>query len=950
MGVLLLAGVPFVMQSIAAPPLEPAKARTLPMELPASAMRACKDECELRLEGVNLASQPVIAVLRIDDSQSKSYATRFNEEFNIPLGPFSISKSLSDLRAVDGRAIDPGSVSRVLLFQASAEPGILVRAFEIRRASTSAGEGPAVTPAASPAAESGHDAQPAPAITLARPGALPIDVPTAPLRNCLKNCEIVVEGTVTGTTPVVVVLRVDDGQSTSYATRVNEERTLPPGPFKWRKPLSGLRTVNGRVVDHRAIAKMMMFNGSSQARVEIASFKLVETQALPMKAIGLSFGAPDAPLMSGFERVGPSDPRLTGQMFVMRRPAPDPLVANGLRGIQKVVVPYPKGFARVSLWTEDPGEWESLPHPLERQISINGREVLNQRLTPPQWIKQRYLAGSDQEPSGNADAWTTFGQHRGGLITAEVEVGDAGIIVEQAGDSPAAMFLSGMVIEPAGQRAALDAVLEQRARWYREIWPIGAPIPHKSAHEVAIAADERAAAREPGAPLRLTLTPGTGARAVIAVSSAEPISTPDVAITPPKTESSPAGLKTQVWAAQRQLDRANVSSNLLVLKDERLRSMTRRFPILPGEPRRYDVWIEAPADAAPGIYKGRITIGDERRAAALDVQVEMLPVKLPPVAKPAGFFNDEAPHLLWFSWPGDVRRRQMGCDLATLGRFGLDGNAPGLSTPVFNRNDDLMRDAQIAMQAGTRLPMMAYAGAGRAFSSQGLTGSVQSIADIEQRFIDKGYERLLWSVADEPSNPDMAGGDLKGWIKALRAGAPGIRLTAHLNNKADRALIPLFDVAIVNGGYGIDAPDLADIAAKGVEPWLYNTEQYRFTAGLWLWNTPARHYVQWHARLPTADPFDPTDGREGDAQMFYPSMELCPAQPDMNAKVLEMAEGVIDQRWLLWLETRQEPDARALLQRIKGELGSSFAIAERFDDARMAALRDSIIDLARHTN
>ena len=739
-GVVLVASVPFVMQALAAPPLEAAKAKTLPIELPAVSMWDCRGECELRVEGVNLASQPVVAVLRIDDAQSKSYTTRFNEEFNIPLGPFSISKPLSDLRTVDGRPIDKTSVNRLLFFQASAEPGILLRTFEIARLSSSAQEPSPLSPGSATPGSTNDDSQSKPlpaAITLARPGALPIDLPTTPLRSCLKNCEIVVEGTISGTAPVVVVLRVDDQQSTSYATRANEERTLPPGPFKWRKPLSGLRTVNGRAIDHRSITRMMMFNGSSQARVDIASFKLAETQALPNKAIGLSFGALDAPLMSGFERVGPSDPRISGQLFVIRRPAPDPLVANGMRGIQKVVVPYPRGFARVSLWTEDPGEWENLPHPLDRQITINGRQVLNQRLTPPQWIKQRYLAGSDQEPSNNADAWTSFGQHRGGLITAEVEVGESGIVVEQSGDSPSAMFLSAMVIEPAGQRAALDAVLEQRARWYREIWPIGPSMPHKAAHEFAIVAEAKDVAHDGSEPLRLTLTPGTGGRAVIAVSSAEPISAPDVAIDAPKFEAS--SLKMQIWAAQRQLDRVNVSSNLLALKDERLRATVRRFPIMPGEPRRYDVWIEAPVDAAPGFYKGRIRIGDERRTATLDVQIEMLPVKLPAVAKPAGFFNDEAPHLLWFSWPGDVRRRQMGCDLATLVKFGLDGNAPGLSTPVFNRNEDMMRDAQVAMQAGTRLPLMAYAGAGRAFSSQGLTGSVQSIADIEQRFTDKGY-------------------------------------------------------------------------------------------------------------------------------------------------------------------------------------------------------------------
>ena len=790
----------------------------------------------------------------------------------------------------------------------------------------------------------GHLPARAAGVDLAAPGAaLPIDAPIAALKACPATCEIEIEGIVKSSEPLVAVMRIDDVQSKGYGSRVNEEKALPPGPFKWRKPLFGIRTVNGRIIYGREITRLILFVAKGAGTIEIKSFRLVEVPPLPVGAVGLSFGHVEAPLLSGFERVGASDPRLTGQVFNIRHSSPDPLIATGMRGIQEVKVPWPKGRALVSLWTEDPGEWENLPHPLERRIVVNDTEVFRQKMTPPQWVKQRYLSGSDGEAGPQADAWTEFGRHRGGLVSAEVDVGGEGVVVSLDGDSPAGMFLSAMLVEPGGQHAALDQVQALRARWYRETWSIGSPMLHGAAHEVAVTLGQAAIA-----PLKVSLAPGTGGRAIVAVASSELVAAPDLAIRPPRSEAGELGVK--IWAAQRQLDRVGVSSNLIAVRDERLRHATRRFPIEPGTPRRYEIWVSAPADAKPGLYEGAIRIGDAKRQAELPLSIEVLPVRLPEAAKPVGFFHDEAPHLTWFSWPGDLRRRQIGCDIAVLAGFGLKGNAPAVSTPYVNRSDDLMRDVQAALQNGNETPLMAYAPAKRALADQGPDGAIQSIADAEHRIRDKGWEPLLWSVADEPSNPDLAGGDLRGWIGQLRAALPGIRLTAHLNNKADKALMPLFDVAIVNGGYGLDLADLDAILAKGVEPWIYNADALRFTAGLWLWASPARHFIQWHARAPTADPFDPTDGREGDVQVFYPSMDICAPQPDMSVRALEMAEGVVDQRWLQWLDARPEADAKALSASIKAELGRQFSVSAQFDDARMAAIRQRIIALSRHLN
>ena len=787
---------------------------------------------------------------------------------------------------------------------------------------------------------------------------LPIDVSTSPLKTCTSTCDIVIEGTIAAKQPVTLVLRVDDTQSNGYAARVNDERSFANGKFKWRKSLKSLKTTNARMLDPKAITRMILFLAKGEADINITSFRMEEVEPLPMGAKALSFGGWDAPLPSGFERVLAADTRIQGQPFIIRRPAPDPLVSGGLRGLSKVHIDWPKGRALVSLWTEDVGEWEHLPFPLDRKISINGKDVFTARLTPPQWIKSRYLAASDQEPQNNPTPWPEFGQHRGGLVSAEVDVGYDGINIEQLGDSPAALFLSAALVEPAGQRAALDQVLKNRAQWYAENFALGADENQKPANYIEVEAlntqalNTQALNTQASKPrLKLTLAPNTGARGSISVHTKIGIAAPELSLVTPETlipgpKLGTPSLPFRIWAAQRQLDRTNAGSNLLVVKDERLRTQLRKFPIKPDQPRRYEIWVDAPIKTSAGIYTGEIKIGDTKNSATVILEIEVLPVDLPPVAKPSGFYLDEAPHLVWFAWPTDARRRQIGCDVATLNSFGINGSAPALSTPINDRNDEFMLDAQLAAQNGNVFPWMAYAPATRAIQSQGLEQATRSINDADNRLIAKGFQRMIWSVADEPSNPDLAAGDLNGWVQALRKNASGVQLAAHLNTRKDRALVPLFNTVMVNAGYGIDISDLEDIKAKNVQPWLYNTGKPRFTAGLWLWRTAAKHYIQWHARMPTADPFDPTDGREGDVQMFYPSMEICPAQPDMNADILGMAEGIIDQRWLSWLDKRSEPEAKTLENSIRTQLDAPFETISQLDDKAMAKIRNDIINLA----
>jgi hypothetical protein len=404
-----------------------------------------------------------------------------------------------------------------------------------------------------------------------------------------------------------------------------------------------------------------------------------------------------------------------------------------------------------------------------------------------------------------------------------------------------------------------------------------------------------------------------------------------------------------LWAAQRRLERRSVGLNLLTPTQDLLRGDPSALPVEPGIPRTYQGWTSVPADAIPGVYSGRIEIATSTGRTLVPLEVEVLNAAPPPATRQAGFYLDEAPHFTWFPGSGGMRRTQIACDLSFLQRIGVHGNAPALATPTGGGEDSFIVDSLNAQVAENASPWLAYAPAKRVHSSLGQQGSAQKLAQVSAFLRQAGLQPPVWSIADEPSNADQSEGDLEDWARALRIADPQVKLAAQLNNRADSRLLDLFDVVLINAGFGLDVRDISRAAKGGRDVWLYNTDAPRFTPAVWLNAVGASRYVQWHARMPTADPFDPTDGREGDVQMFYPTSEPCPARHDIHPDVLSMAEGLVDQRWIGWLESRAEPEAQKLYETISASLPERWRDGLRMS-GRLDELRGAIIALARSLN
>lgn len=215
--------------------------------------------------------------------------------------------------------------------------------------------------------------------------------------------ELVIEGHNPTANPQTLILRADDDASVNYRSRVNLERIVAPGPFTLRFSLSEWRTAQPRALALDKLAKLYLFMADGAAPLTLQRWYWSPGLTLPAGTIALDLGAADTPRFTGFEALAPGDSRLLGHPTPILRPSGDALTRDGLRNLDGVRLNVPKGRYQLTLWLDDPGEWEYLPHPLERSALVNGEPVWAERWQPQEWLAQRYLAGQQQEALPNPD-------------------------------------------------------------------------------------------------------------------------------------------------------------------------------------------------------------------------------------------------------------------------------------------------------------------------------------------------------------------------------------------------------------------------------------------------------------------------------------------------------------------------------------------------------------------
>lgn len=753
-----------------------------------------------------------------------------------------------------------------------------------------------------------------------------------------------------------LLIRIDSHRSSNYFTRFNREQLLPKGEFSFTLSLDNLRTERKQPFGSDEIRKL--FLSTLNGKISWQAVSLEPSPKLPAGLIGWDFGPQDQAKAAGFQQVSyplsadniQQGIRLKGTIRNRNRPYFDPALADGFEGLTQLSLPLENGLWKVRLWVDDIGEWEYLPHALERAITINGQPVLLQKLDAQQWLSQYYLNQPQlpDKPSQSANKegwlkqlqnafWSSFARERGHPVDALIEVKDQRLNLAFSSPDTAGRFISALLVSPANNleqlaagKQAFEAYDQQRLARFQEQWPvianpqmaqylpkaISAPL---SASSVASARSETLhwADREE-ITLRLNIPKDAG--------QLQRVNLP---------------LKNlKLFRVQTGLRRAGG-------QEKALQPQLFLHPIDPDDPPEVtshsQQWVitgqvqfaeDLFQNAKPGFQVVGLNTGLESPVAdtstgtgtdtgltfshlQIPLTIKRLPLELPSASKPVGIYLDYAPHLSWFQY--DEQQSQADCDYKVLRELGLTGVAPALPTPVKGAEARFKRAAQSPLLQGLLPPFPAYTPVKRL-----LTDNSQQARDSALIQLDKlknTFPLLIWSLADEPGLHLKSDEKLDLFRSQLKQTLPEARVLAQLNHSHHDQLSSQYDAVLINQGYGLNSQRLASLKQADTQTYLYNLPHLRFASGLYLWRSGAEGFWQWHGRMPTAHPYDPTDGREDDVQMLMPTVEVC-QPPVLHSSLLGIRQGINDLRWLEWLmqNANQDIDSAILLQQIRQQI------------------------------
>jgi hypothetical protein len=460
-------------------------------------------------------------------------------------------------------------------------------------------------------------------------------------------------------------VEVRDSKSVDFQSRVNHYTAVPPGKSTITFPTdmyTNEKAHPGRPLDPKEIHRFVLtgtpplyFMNFRLERLNTADVKFDELHAL-------SFGPADAPVCEGFERVS------IGTVYAPARGygwegaelwrewnmrQPDSLT-------QSFVCPQagsfrldlPNGKYHVAAIIDSPGGfWGEVQFYRDRQLSLNGQPWIKETMDFAE-AKRRYFQNSMHEDLPGVDPMEAYVKPRLPWRHTSVEVKDGKLDVKfEVSDKYGwAICLSGLIVYPEsktkeGERF-MQWVAERRKIQFNDYFkqvtpkPTGAAAPKDGyclfargsmsppqAYDGPVEGEalgaqglSAAAAQGEETPIVFSIQPGSDLGAI------------DVQVSPLKSAGGAtldtAGLAPG-WLSYR-LNRINAEGTMYTVAPRYWHPAPA--PAAPGVTRT--IWIRAkvPAAAAPGDYRGTITVKPQHGAPSeIPVSIKVLPFKLDPI-------------------------------------------------------------------------------------------------------------------------------------------------------------------------------------------------------------------------------------------------------------------------------------------------------------------------------
>ena len=766
---------------------------------------------------------------------------------------------------------------------------------------------------------------------------------------------------------VLVVLRLDDANSSDYYSRVNIERQIAPGPFSLDFNLKGMRRSDGELPDLTTLKKVTLFYGRKLDRktkdVQLTSVSITKAELMPGSimlaektdatsavndtgALVLDFGTETSSVLKGAQQV--SDQRntfqqisLKGNLRAVSRPGPDPWLRDGIAGIDQIQIAIDQNtakhsrFWRLTLFREDIGEWENLPRQMNLDIKLNGDLYSGQHdfADARDWYHNAYL--SFYSKAATSDPWNDIVRHRGLVQQYPVEISEellkkASLEITLEGESPQQRYIAGLVFEPIdlGVQSLVAEVNQRRKNYFNQHWHHvdGTQTPRK----VTVPDTSLLALNQPySLQFPVSVNNESKAGSLIRVDSVDTL---------------PFSIEARIALPQW----IRSGSHFRLEKQYRYgRDLARESSVTTGEyvvhlfihpKRKLTV-----ADAGAYPFDVVLVSEDQSELVLFKHTLDVLPIHLPLPKQAVGLYLDNNPALNWFESLKPYQLAQAYCDLTFLQKTGLKALAPPMVTPVSNLQPVWQKQLALYRKFYPEQPILAYTPFKRL--SQWLKqDALKSRLDAVQPDYD-----LYWSVADEAHEKQFQ--EIKNNTRLLHSANRFAKAAGHLNNPNQKDLMKSLDLVLINHGFGVRKQDIDRFKKDGDghsnKVWLYNMPRYRLAAGAFLWHSGADAYVQWHGRMPTANPYDPTDGREADYHFFPPQPEVCHSVPDVDLRLFDLMTGYTDLAWLTWLQRQDSNEARRLIDTIRKSIGDNWQRAARLSDDDIRRMIAKITNMAR---
>lgn len=741
---------------------------------------------------------------------------------------------------------------------------------------------------------------------------------------------------------LLLVIRIDNDQSRNYHSRFNREFSLQPGDFSLTIPLTGLKAPNRQPLPP-PYKEIVIFNSGNNNDIVLSNAAITSPPPRTKEVLALDFGKKGGSVFPGFEQVTPEDKRLTGSFFPRSRPFGDPLIQDGLEGFETFSMPWENGQWKLTLWLQEQGEWEYLPHYLQRKVIAEGETILNETLSEAEWVNNVYLAGTRLEAVIDGDLWKVVGQRRTAPISTLVNITDNKLDIQWVGNR-SARYAAALTLEPVDGHFTAE-VEKQRQTRFKEKWSVKNKT--FSPQPALLFSDD---SRQPSVQIEQQKIYPAARNSLLnltfRINSPETDSNPVVVAANPRNGSDQK-LATYTRYGHWRYERPEANATSLIIDDSYLRSDIYGMSLSPQLPRHIYLQVEIPKDAKPGIYKGNMQLLSHGALKVVDYAVEVLPILLPDMKASVGLYLEPAPYYEWFDGLRKHKPFATACDLSLLALMGFSTVAPALETPVNEEHrKKLAYQLKQLLMFGFNGPTLAYAPLKRLLVAQPMEEALKSMTQLKAELMSSMLQVPYWSIYDEP-NPDKFSA-IRDTANKLHSQSLDMKTGGHLNNPKQLHLLDVTDLAVMNHGYGVSANTIKKMQ-KNRMVWLYNMPSPRLAAGFYLWKTKAEGYLQWHARMPTADPFDPTDGREGDAVYLYPWSSGCPKVMNIHKRLLALHEATLDLRWLQWLDEEAEDNdaAKKLAEKLQKAIPDDWQDADNsLSDKQLMLMRQTIIEFA----